>query len=837
MLGGAARGSIEGLQRVFLAWNYWELEERANLDGGVNKELEALPQTFESAEDYIFRFAPLVLEECGALMLQGSDEGVVFQPHPAVLASYKQTGEFLIARLALPAGVASTFRDNDAILLSKDDPNNEDASGQLHALGKVEGKEGEQSLSVCFYLTDDSQAGNPAGMQRVRAMRAGLSTASSCWFLLRLCNLSTLIREWTALHAFPSLAFKDVLLSAKSPVKDGKQGLFIPQRVQQAMEAEYNDSQMSAVTAGLDRSPVILIQGPPGTGKTRTILGLLSIILHAAPAHSSGLIKRAPAAPMPEYGTDDVCRLWGNAAPWLAGTADPRDDVFRRDAGCERGTFGLLDTRPPVRVGKAVGPKAHVLVCAPSNSALDEIVSRLLQAGLLDWQGNRYIPSIVRVGLSVHHSVEAVSLDALVDMRLRSAKGGQASNPAARDRIKLSILEEAHIVCSTLSFSGSGLFARLSRPFDVVVIDEAAQAVEPSTLVPLVTGCHQVFLVGDPVQLPATVISSRAVEHGYDKSLFKRLQSSGFPVQMLDTQYRMHPAISAFPSAEFYQGSLRDGEGTEASTTRPWHEHACFGPLALFQVAGREAIEEGATSIINKMEAEMVLCIYRELVSRYPHLRTSHQIAIISPYSAQVKLLRTKFVEALGAEGRHLVDVNTIDGFQGREKDIVIFSAVRSSQHRKGKIGFVADERRVNVALTRARASLLVVANFKVLQRDHHWSNLVKHATASKCLYVPQKPFVEFLSKVIQGGIGPAEDLNSVGPKAPFVARAEPGLEDDADLYSDGEGDFMDTDAPEPLGAGIDASAAVPPAKAAAAGAQETKKGGRGSKRAKTGGQ
>ena len=141
------------------------------------------------------------------------------------------------------------------------------------------------------------------------------------------------------------------------------------QRVQQAMEAEYNDSQMSAVTAGLDRSPVILIQarsstcsqglssasciavdpldnaladfsmrspprggahalavvqGPPGTGKTRTILGLLSIILHAAPAHSSALIKRAPAAPMPEYGTDDVCRLWRNAAPWLAGTADPR---------------------------------------------------------------------------------------------------------------------------------------------------------------------------------------------------------------------------------------------------------------------------------------------------------------------------------------------------------------------------------------------------------------------------------------------------------------------------------------------------------------------------------
>ncbi len=82
-------------------------------------------------------------------------------------------------------------------------------------------------------------------------------------------------------------------------------------------------------------------------------------------------------------------------------------------------------------------------------------------------------------------------------------QGGEASSPAARDRIKLSILEEAHIVCSTLSFSGSGLFARMSRPFDVVVIDEAAQAVEPSTLVPLVTGCHQVPLISaQPACLP-----------------------------------------------------------------------------------------------------------------------------------------------------------------------------------------------------------------------------------------------------------------------------------------------------------------------------------------------
>lgn len=90
-------------------------------------------------------------------------------------------------------------------------------------------------------------------------------------------------------------------------------------------------------------------------------------------------------------------------------------------------------------------------------------------------------------------------------------------------------------------------------------------------------------------------------------------------------------------------------------------------------------------------------------------------------------------MEALGEEARQLVDVNTIDGFQGREKDVVIFSAVRSMTGRgkAARIGFVADERRVNVGLTRARASLLVIGNFKVLQRDEHWNNLLKHATSS----------------------------------------------------------------------------------------------------------
>ncbi|GFH19880.1 uncharacterized protein HaLaN_16908, partial [Haematococcus lacustris] len=185
-----------------------------------------------------------------------------------------------------------------------------------------------------------------------------------------------------------------------------------------------------------------------------------------------------------------------------------------------------------------------------------------------------------------------------------------------------------------------------------------------------------VYLVGDPVQLPATVMSSRAKEAAYDCSLFKRLQSGGYPVRVLDTQYRMNPAISAFPSRQFYNGKLLDGESVVKETMSAWHAQPVFGPLAFFDVAGRESIPANGASIQNKAEANMVLCIYRELVHRYPVLRKTASVAVISPYKAQVKLLRDSFAAALGEEAAKLVDVNTIDGFQGREKDICIFSCV-----------------------------------------------------------------------------------------------------------------------------------------------------------------
>jgi senataxin len=211
--------------------------------------------------------------------------------------------------------------------------------------------------------------------------------------------------------------------------------------------------------------------------------------------------------------------------------------------------------------------------------------------------------------------------------------------------------------------------------------------VEPSTLVPLAHGgAKQVFLVGDPVQLPATVMSQRALAQGYSDSLFKRLQGAGYPVHMLDTQYRMHPVIREFPSTNFYGGGLKDGPGVAQDTQRPWHASPAFQPLVFIDVKGtvrlvvsprrrqrqrlarrgwrgapcgsrlltlqpahcllcalaprparlQESVPEGSSSLVNEREAEVVLQVYRELRHRHPQLGAKPSVAVISPYKAQV---------------------------------------------------------------------------------------------------------------------------------------------------------------------------------------------------------
>jgi len=727
----------------------------------------------------------------------------------------------------------------------------------------------------------------------------------------------------------------------------------LPPGLRAALAADYNSSQIGAALAGLAQnrskggaaaaggttppaSPVVLVQGPPGTGKTRTILALLSILLHGGSgsgggggARPGGGMTPSASSSLPPPSTrppaSERARLWAASAPWWAGFPDPRDAAMALPATApgtppEGGGGAATKTTahpPPVRIRSGGGgPPPRVLVCAPSNSALDEVVARLLSPGLVDGAGRRGPPALVRIGLSIHRSVAGVALDALVDARLRGrgsagiagavaassagpasfAEGGgggaegpggggasaaaspagpASTGPAARwerERLRAEVLDAAHVVCSTLSFAGSGALAaaaaRRGRRFDALVVDEAAQAVEPATLVALARAAAggateddaaadapprpplRVFLVGDPAQLPATVVSARAWGAGYGTSLFARLAGAGVPVSALDTQYRMHPAISTFPRAAFYGGKLLDGPGVAEATARPWHAHPVFGPLAFFDVAcGREAstasggvggaaASGAARSLTNKAEAELALALFKALATRYPASRAADGgVGLISPYKAQCSLLRSRLASALGPAASSRVEVSTVDGCQGRERDVVIVSAVRTGVGRS--IGFVADERRANVALTRARASLLVIGHASALAAgDAAWAGLIEAARVGGGLFRPTRPFGAWVEAAAAGRVRPvppqgggpsallgagtpasarrardAADLAARGPDARGAAAAAAGVEGEEfdDLSDDGPpGGLGEVPGPPP--------AAPPPAVRAAPG-------------------
>lgn len=280
-----------------------------------------------------------------------------------------------------------------------------------------------------------------------------------------------------------------------------------------------------------------------------------------------------------------------------------------------------------------------------------------------------------------------------------------AGRKQAQKRIK-----ECRLVFTTCIGAGLGLLR--SENFDTVIIDEASQQIEPQSLVPLVKGCQKAILVGDHVQLRATVHPQSQIL-GLDVSLFERLYNSPSNENrlrkvMLDTQYRMHESICAFPSAEFYGGNLKtaveDSTRPLLPSSFPW-----LPPSALPGKAGRiffvqcSTTEDlGRRSKSNAGQADVIRSICRKLLQRDDSNTSAIlSVAVLVPYARQAEVLRD-----LVATG---VAVNSIDGFQGREADVVVFGTTRCNVH--ADIGFLKDLRRLNVVLTRAKCALIVVGD------------------------------------------------------------------------------------------------------------------------------
>eukprot|EP00930_Biecheleria_cincta_P021623 TRINITY_DN15975_c2_g1_i1.p1 TRINITY_DN15975_c2_g1~~TRINITY_DN15975_c2_g1_i1.p1 ORF type:complete len:1262 (+),score=287.34 TRINITY_DN15975_c2_g1_i1:128-3913(+) len=335
-----------------------------------------------------------------------------------------------------------------------------------------------------------------------------------------------------------------------------------------------------------------------------------------------------------------------------------------------------------------------MLVTADSNTAVDNLVKGLGKRGL----------QVVRVGRpeSIREDVKGYSLDG-----------------------RWKDLKKAEVVCATcIGASGSTLD---KARFSTVLIDECTQAAESAALVPLARGCQQAILIGDQCQLPPTVLSDVAETENLGESLFTRLVTQGVRPVLLDTQYRMHPLIAEFASAAFYNGRLQNGVShihRKPPEGFPWPQRHM--PVAFVNLERGEEKREGS-SYINPAEAEKTLWSLME-VCKNDQLGPE-EVGIVTPYKGQVNFIKKLIRERPGlAKFRSGLEVESVDGFQGQEKEVIIFCAVRNN--REGKVGFLSDWRRLNVMLTRARRGCIVIGSRSTLVSDPLWHEWLLWATA-----------------------------------------------------------------------------------------------------------
>ncbi|WWC59973.1 uncharacterized protein I303_102536 [Kwoniella dejecticola CBS 10117] len=675
--------------------------------------MKNVPTAFGSAAQYEQVMLPLYLQELWSQCIKEDNVGTKGTVQVEV-SSRQYEDDFIEIDLTVTGPAGDFFVNETDVVILRQTSNPNAIFAKVQAFKR---KPKEIAIKVRIMATMDQRE----------------LTGRSKWQLRKHLSLSTAIREFAALKGLPyyeSALLQDALAGRSAPMPR-----LALDDIEDAMKSyDVNEPQARAILGATHVKGFALIQGPPGTGKTKTISGLVG--------------------------------------KWMS----------------ERRTPMSVDGRPP--------PKPKLLVCAPSNAAIDEVCKRLI-LGVPSSSGIRLNPTIVRIGIdsSVNIAVKDVSLDSLVEARVnaetngkdgsseyarlqseldsvkqqikekqeqlrvvqnheekrkivendyhalvtRRTQLGQAASRAkdaardatrhldgARRAAKEQVLNEADIICATLSGAGQDTLA--PHTFDTVIIDEAAQAIEMSCLIPLKYGCKRCIMVGDPNQLPPTTFSVEADRYHYNESLFVRMtKNKASQVSLLSIQYRMHPFISELPSKVFYNGQLKDGPDMAKKTTALWHQRNVFGPYRFFNVNGHE--EKAGTSTKNTEEALAAVELYRRLNADFGmKINLSMRIGVISMYKEQLWELKRRFSEAFGGSILETIDFNTVDGFQGQEKDIIILSCVRSGPNLR-TIGFLKDARRMNVALTRAKSSLFVFGNGPTLERsDERWKTIIGDA-------------------------------------------------------------------------------------------------------------
>ena len=566
----------------------------------------------------------------------------------------------------------------------------------------------------------------------------------------------------------------------------------------------FNEPQKNAIfkANSMKNNDILLIQGPPGTGKTHTILGLISLLLKN-------------------------------------------------------------------------NNRTKILVCAPSNAAIDEISARLAQKGVYNCNLENSKCNFLRFGLYDRKDkekkyletlngkiLEKYSLEYLSDQKFKNDLDnlseklenlrrqlnnynkdkdkniGYIKNTEAEISMSLKLLSDKKyhksmfehdilvstpILCTTLNNAGNERLRKANLSYEYLIIDEASQCVEPSCLIPLYHEVKKLILVGDHMQLPATVFYPKAAKILYNRSLFERLIDNKYPRYILTVQYRMQSNISKFISEVFYDNKLTNDDSHVVNINKePFYSLINVEKnFSFFDIPyGEELFEEGKKSYYNESEIKFCFKLVKKLISLINdqiydyetilkeknknnnknenniisnnenvkenknenknennnnemkiekteeeikiNTLENYKFAIICSYKSQV----IKFRDYIKADKYFRnskvndIEINTVDSFQGQERDIIIFSTVRANfkdennledgeipsspgknDNNNGNIGigFLNDYRRMNVGLSRAKVGCFVVGNFETLKNNPYWEKLMKYCKDRKSFFTVEK--------------------------------------------------------------------------------------------------
>lgn len=443
--------------------------------------------------------------------------------------------------------------------------------------------------------------------------------------------------------------------------------------------ATLNQSQNEAIVHILSENPISIIHGPPGTGKTTTLVKAVQALLKK---ENKQILIVAPSNTAVDVLTE------------------------RLDAA------GVLVTR----IGNPVKISEHL-----QELALDAQVDQHpanKEVKLLKKKARAYTEMAQKYKRSFGRS-EREQRKALFD---EARKIGKEIGDI-QDFMVADILDKAQVVTATLV--GSNQYAVRNRVYQVVIIDEAAQALEPACWIPILKA-NKVVLAGDHCQLPPTVKSNAQMNIGLYHTLFEKLVKR-YPehVSLLNVQYRMNEKIMQYPSTALYDDHLIAGDHVQHWTLKEDSEPVVFIDTA---GAGFEEEQDG-TATFNVGEARFVINHLKQSLVSFEQVYDESDfpaIAVITPYRRQATVLNELLVnDEQIVPFRHHIQINTIDSFQGQEKDIIYISLTRSNHQQA--IGFLSDVRRMNVAMTRAKKKLIVVGDSATVGKHEFYDNFIKY--------------------------------------------------------------------------------------------------------------